>query len=79
MPCSAGALIEQAGLKGQRVGGAVVSSVHGNFIVNEGGATSRDVRGLIEFCRAAVADRFGIVLHDELVYLGDFDEKSEAR
>ena len=79
MPCSAGALIERAGLKGQRVGGAVVSSVHGNFIVNEGGATSRDVRGLIEFCRAAVADRFGIALRDELVYLGDFDEKSETR
>ena len=79
MPCSAGALIEQSGLKGRRVGGAVVSSVHGNFIVNEGGATSRDVRDLIELCRATVADRFGIVLRDELVYLGDFDDKSEAR
>ena len=70
---SAGALIEQAGLKGRRVGAAVVSSVHGNFIVNEGGATARDVRRLIELCRAAVADRFAIVLRDELVYLGEFD------
>ena len=76
---SAGALIDQAGLKGRRVGGAVVSPVHGNFIVNEGGATSRDVRCLIESCRAAVADRFGIALRDELIYLGDFGEKAEVR
>ena len=73
VPQSAGALVEQAGMKGRRVGRAVVSAVHGNFIVNEGGATARDVRRLIELCRTAVAARFGIALRDELVYLGDFD------
>ncbi|MBM61855.1 MAG: UDP-N-acetylenolpyruvoylglucosamine reductase [Acidobacteria bacterium] len=75
VPRSAGALIEQAGLKGRRVGRAVVSSVHGNFIVNEGGATAYDIRQLVEICRAAVFDCFGIVLRDELVYLGEFDSE----
>src|SRR6185436_18925059 len=44
----AGKLIDELGLKGTRVGAAVVSDVHGNFIVNEGGATARDVINLIE-------------------------------
>ena len=73
VPRSAGALIDRTGLKGQRVGGAVVSPVHGNFIVNEGGASAREVRRLIERCRAAVRERFGIELREELVYLGEFD------
>lgn len=72
VPPSAGALIDRAGLKGRRIGSAVVSPVHGNFIVNEGGAAAADVRRLIEVCRAAVARRFGLVLRDEVVYLGDF-------
>ncbi len=72
VPRSAGALIDRAGLKGHRVGGAVVSLVHGNFIVNDGNATAADVRRLIELCRSAVAGRFGIVLREELVYLGEF-------
>ena len=74
VPYSAGALIERAGLKGLRVGHAVVSSVHGNFIVNEGGAPARDVRALIEQCRKVVTEEFGIVLREELVYFGEFDE-----
>ena len=73
VPRSAGALIDRAGLKGRRIGGAVVSPRHANFIVNEGGATARDVRHLIESCRTAVAERFGVVLRDEVVYLGEFD------
>lgn len=73
VPRSAGALIERAGLKGRRIGGAVVSPRHGNFIVNEGGAAARDVRRLIETCRSTVAERFGVVLRDEVVYLGEFD------
>ena len=73
VPRSAGALIDRAGMKGRRVGGAAVSSVHGNFIVNEGGATASDVRRLIELCRTAVVERFGIALRDELIYLGEFD------
>jgi UDP-N-acetylmuramate dehydrogenase len=72
MPASAGALIDRAGLKGHRIGGARISETHANFIVNEGGATAADVRALITAARVAVADRFGIVLRDEIVYLGTF-------
>ena len=69
---SAGALIDRAGLKGTSVGGARVSTTHGNFIVNDGGATAREIRQLIEQCRHAVRERFGVVLRDEIVYLGDW-------
>ena len=79
VPRSAGALIERAGLKGRRIGGAVVSPRHANFIVNEGGAAAADVRRLIESCRAAVAERFGLVLRDEVVYLGEFEAGGAER
>ena len=45
---------------------------HGNFIVNDGSATAADIRRLIERCRTAVRDRFGVELREEIVYLGDF-------
>ena len=51
---SAGALIDRAGLKGERAGAAVVSPVHANFIVNEGGATFAQVFALIERVRERV-------------------------
>jgi UDP-N-acetylmuramate dehydrogenase len=70
IPWSAGALIDRAGLKGHRVGGALVSPVHANFIVNDGGATARDVRTLIDRCRQAVDERFGVRLREEIVCLG---------
>ena len=73
MPWSAGALVDGAGLKGAAIGGARVSPTHGNFIVNEGAATARDIRALIERCRVAVRDRFGVELRDEIVYLGAFE------
>jgi UDP-N-acetylmuramate dehydrogenase len=72
LPWSAGALVDRAGLKGAAIGGARVSTAHGNFIVNEGGATAGDVRRLIELCRAAVRERFGVELRDEIVYLGEW-------
>lgn len=72
LPRSAGALLDQAGLKGARVGGAAVSPVHANFIVNEGGATAADVKALIDRCRDEVARRFGVVLQEEIVYLGEW-------
>jgi UDP-N-acetylmuramate dehydrogenase len=74
IPWSAGALVDRAGLKGASRGGARVSPTHGNFIVNEGSATAADIRQLIEECRTAVRDRFGVELRDEIVYLGDFDQ-----
>jgi UDP-N-acetylmuramate dehydrogenase len=72
VPWSAGALIDAAGLKGMTLGGARVSPVHANFIVNDGTATARDIRLLIERCRAVVREQFGVELRDEIVFLGDF-------
>jgi UDP-N-acetylmuramate dehydrogenase len=70
IPPSAGALVDAAGLKGAREGGARVSPTHANFIVNEGGATARDIRTLVERCKREVRARFGVELRDEIVYLG---------
>jgi UDP-N-acetylmuramate dehydrogenase len=72
VPCSAGALVDLAGLKGAACGGARVSAVHANFVVNEGGATARDVATLVDRVRDAVAARFGVVLEEEIVRLGEF-------
>ena len=72
VPASAGALIDRAGYKGQRIGRAAISPHHANFIVNDGGARAADVRALIEEARRAVRDRFGIDLRLEVVLLGDW-------
>jgi UDP-N-acetylmuramate dehydrogenase len=72
VPASAGALIDRAGLKGFRIGGASISTTHANFIVNDGRATARDVRAVVDAARAAVRDRFGVTLGDEVVFLGTF-------
>lgn len=63
---SAGALIDQVGLKGSVLGGAKVSEIHANFIVNTGAATASDVTGLAEIVRSRVADRFGVDLEYEV-------------
>jgi UDP-N-acetylmuramate dehydrogenase len=73
IPWSAGALVDRAGLKGRVVGGARVSPVHGNFIVNEGHATAADIRRLIEQCKTEVRDQFGVELREEIVFLGTDD------
>jgi UDP-N-acetylmuramate dehydrogenase len=70
IPASAGALVDRAGLKGSREGGARVSPTHGNFIVNDGSATAAEIRTLIDRCRGEVRTRFGVELRDEIVYLG---------
>lgn len=62
----AGALIEQAGLKGLSVGGACVSEKHAGFIVNMGGASSADILALIELVREKVFERFGVMLEPEV-------------
>src|SRR5439155_15759036 len=67
---SAGRLVQAAGLKGAREGAAVVSQLHGNFIVNEGGATATDVRKLIEHVMAEVKRRFGAQLEPEVEMVG---------
>ena len=71
---SAGALVDRAGLKGVAIGGARVSPTHGNFIVNDGSATARDILQLINRCRDRVRERFGVELREEIVYLGNFDD-----
>lgn len=73
IPPSAGALVDRAGLKGVREGRAVVSPAHGNFIVNEGGASAAQIRALIARCQAEVAAAFGVTLREEIVYLGFFE------
>jgi UDP-N-acetylmuramate dehydrogenase len=70
IPPSAGALVDRAGLKGAREGRARVSPTHANFIVNEGGATARDIRALIDRCKQHVREKFGVELREEIVYVG---------
>jgi UDP-N-acetylmuramate dehydrogenase len=69
IPASAGALVDRAGLRGAREGGAHVSATHANFIVNDGTATARDIDALIARCRSAVHERFGVTLREEIVRL----------
>jgi UDP-N-acetylmuramate dehydrogenase len=69
---SAGRLVEAAGLKGARVGGATVSELHANFIVNSGGATATDVVELIRMIHDTVKESYGIELKPEIRFLGSF-------
>lgn len=64
-----GALIEKAGLKGLRVGGAEISEKHANFIVNRGGATASDVLKLVDTARREVYQKFGISLETEIIHI----------
>lgn len=67
----AAALIEQAGLKGKRVGDAMVSDKHSGFIVNLGNATSVDVLSLIDIVQKTVLNQFNVQLETEIKYLGE--------
>jgi UDP-N-acetylmuramate dehydrogenase len=73
VPRSAGAIIDRAGLKGAREGGAKISDRHANFIVNDAGATAEHVYRLIERARRVVRETFGVELRHEVVFLGTFD------
>lgn len=68
----AGYLIEQAGLCGLRHGGAMVSRLHANFLVNVAGATATDIRSLAELVKRKVKATFGVTLEEEVLYLGDW-------
>jgi UDP-N-acetylmuramate dehydrogenase len=68
---SAGRLIEKAGLKGRRVGDAMVSDKHANFIVNAGKATARDVIALMEIVKQAVLETSGVRLEPEIKIIGE--------
>jgi UDP-N-acetylmuramate dehydrogenase len=69
---SAGALVESCGLKGLRIGGAVISEMHANWILNDAGGTAADVRRLGERVRATVERETGVRLAFEIVFLGDW-------
>ncbi|HLY36119.1 MAG TPA: UDP-N-acetylmuramate dehydrogenase [Candidatus Limnocylindria bacterium] len=72
----AGRLIEAAGLKGQRIGTASVSTLHANFIVTDGAGRAADVRALADRVRAVVAERFGVALEFEIVFAGDWSDQA---
>jgi UDP-N-acetylenolpyruvoylglucosamine reductase len=69
----AGRLIEESGLKGHRIGGALISPRHANFIENGGGASARDALALMAEARTRVLERFGVVLEREVELLGDLE------
>lgn len=69
----AGRMLEECGLKGFRLGGAVVSPMHANFIENAGGATTADCLALMAESRRRARERFGVELEHEVVFLGGID------
>ncbi|HEY8988310.1 MAG TPA: hypothetical protein VIM39_04760, partial [Candidatus Limnocylindrales bacterium] len=73
---SAGRLIDGAGLKGRRIGGASVSEKHANFIVNDGRGSASDVRALVDEVALVVERATGVRLEPEVVFLGDWSSTS---
>jgi UDP-N-acetylmuramate dehydrogenase len=69
---SAGKLIDEAGMKGKKVGGAVVSDKHANFVINSGGAKAVEVLKLMDLIKAAVKRKTGIELQPEIFMIGEF-------
>ena len=69
--CGAGKLIDELGLKGRSVGKAIVSDIHGNFIVNSGGATARDVLDLIAEIQEIAQRERGVQLEMEVKVIGE--------
>ena len=69
----AGELIEKSGLKGFRIGDAMISPKHANFIINTGNATARDVRELIAYSQEKVFRNYSILLEPEIIFIGNFD------
>ncbi|GAB6413888.1 UDP-N-acetylmuramate dehydrogenase [Bacillus luti] len=70
LPEFAGNLVEKAGLRGYQIGGAQISEMHGNFIVNTGGASSQDVLSLIALIKHTIKEKFGIDMHTEVEIIG---------
>ena len=64
-------LIEKCGLKGKRIGGAVISEKHANFILNDKAATAEDIESLITMIKESVAKKYNVNLHTEVKIIGD--------
>lgn len=75
----AGKIIEELGLKGVRLRGAQISDVHANFIVNVGGATAKDVLGLVQLVKDKVRDAHGVALESEWRVIGEDETESGDR
>ena len=71
----AGKFIENSGLKGKSIGGAMVSDLHAGFIINTGTATAQDVLSLIKLIKKTVKEKFGVELQEEVIYLGFIGEE----
>jgi UDP-N-acetylmuramate dehydrogenase len=69
----AGRLIEAAGLKGRRIGRAMISPIHANFIINLDGATAQDIYQLMKIAQETVHEQFGIMLETEIELIGEFN------
>ena len=70
MPHFAGKLVEEAGLKGFQIGGAQISEMHGNFIVNAGNAKAFDVLQLIEYVKKTIMEKYNIQMETEVEIIG---------
>lgn len=70
LPNYAGQLVEEAGLKGHQIGGAKISEMHGNFIVNAGDATAQDVLDLIDFVKVSIFEKYGVRMETEVEIIG---------
>lgn len=70
LPHYAGQLVEKAGLKGYQIGGAQISEMHGNFIVNRGSATAQDVLDLISYIQKVVFNKFNVSMETEVEIIG---------
>lgn len=70
----AGKLIEEAGLKGTRVGNVMISQDHGNFFLNQGEATAAEIASLIALVKDQVAEKFGVELELEIQFIGDWNK-----
>ncbi|MDL2417500.1 UDP-N-acetylmuramate dehydrogenase [Bacillus tropicus] len=70
IPYFAGDLIEKAGLRGYQIGGAQISEMHGNFIINTGGASAQDVLSLIALVKQTIKDKFSVEMHTEVEIIG---------
>ncbi len=69
-PLKAGKLIESLGLKGEKIGGAEISTIHANFIVNTNNAKATDIKKLILFIQSKVKEAYGVCLHPEVQTFG---------
>ena len=66
----AGFLIEAVGMKGDRHGGCMFSARHANFMLNVGGATATEIFELAQMAKVRVSEKFGVILEEEVLYLG---------